>query len=148
VSSGAICWNRFFVRCGCVCLSAWLPLGKGLRLVHKRPQGEVAAAGTRQGTAPALALSQSNRFVNKPLHSLDFLGSFWTFPLLSSEGDFYTPTGNLLSACAKSLRLHYDLFGSLKRNEHPQSTDRGFFAPRGGSEGAPFQSFQAAKVIL
>jgi hypothetical protein len=28
----------------------------------------------------------------------------WTFPLLSSEGDFFAPTGNLLSAAAKSLR--------------------------------------------
>ena len=57
----------FFVRCGCVRLSARLPLGKGLRLVHKRPEGEVAAAGA-PATAPALALSQSNRFVNKPSH--------------------------------------------------------------------------------
>ena len=44
--------------------------GKKVRLIHKAPEGEVAAAGARQGKAPALALSQSNRFVNKPAHSL------------------------------------------------------------------------------
>jgi hypothetical protein len=44
--------------------------GKKVRLVHKRPEGEVAAAGALQGhSSPALALSQSNRFVNKPSHS-------------------------------------------------------------------------------
>jgi hypothetical protein len=41
---------------GCVRLSARLPLRKGLRLVHKRSEGEVAAAGA-PATAPALALS-------------------------------------------------------------------------------------------
>jgi hypothetical protein len=42
--------------------------GSGL-FINAR-QGEVAAAGARKGKAPALALSQSNRFVNKPAHSL------------------------------------------------------------------------------
>ena len=45
---------------GCVRLSARLPLRKGLRLVHKRSEGEVAAAGA-PATAPALALSPYER---------------------------------------------------------------------------------------
>ena len=49
VSSGGDCWNSFLFVVVVFNLSAWLSLGKGLRLVHKRPQGEVAAAGAPQG---------------------------------------------------------------------------------------------------
>ena len=41
-----------------------------MRFIHKRREGEVAAAGVPRDTAPALTLSQSNRFVNKPSRSL------------------------------------------------------------------------------
>ena len=74
--------------------------------------------------------------------TLVFLSERFLF-FLPQRG-FVSPTGNLLSADVhKSLRQHYDLFGSRKRNEHPGVYRAGSLRPSGASEGAPFQSLLA-----
>ena len=75
-------------------------------------------------------------------------GFFGRFLFFLPEGDFYSSGQSAIRMRQVSLRLHYDLFGSLKRNEHAQSTDRGSLRPRPSSEGAPFQSFQSGQGYL
>ena len=148
VASGAIVGKVFLFVVGCVCLSAWLSWGKGLRLVDKRPPGEVAATGAPAGQAPALAPKPEQPVCEQAVAFTPWFAFFGRFLFFLPKGDFITPTGNLLSACGQiSARLHYDLFGSLKRNEPPQSTDRGPLAPRGGSESAPFQTVSSCSKL-
>jgi hypothetical protein len=91
-------------------LSAWLSLGKGLRLVHKRPQGEVAAAGAPQGNSSGAGAKpdqpvceQVVAFTTKAVNT----GFGWFFGRFL----FFLPKGDLLfqrAICyphaAKSLR--------------------------------------------
>jgi hypothetical protein len=64
----AMLWSRFLFLVLVFAYQLGGRLGKGLRLVHKRPEGEVAAAGAPQQLR-RWRLSQSNRFVSKPSHS-------------------------------------------------------------------------------
>src|SRR5262245_42048369 len=56
---------------------------------------------------------------------------FGAFPLLSSERGFLYSHGQtaIRKRQGKLRRLHCDVFGSGKRNEHPQSTERVLLIP-------------------
>jgi hypothetical protein len=74
---------------------------------------------------------------------IDWLGFvFWSVSSSSSGRAFCSPSGNLLSAGAfqKLARIqHCDVFGS-GRGTSTLNLQNGLWSPRGGNEGAPFQS--------
>ena len=95
----------------------------------RKPRRENSSGAGAKPEQPVC--EQAVAFTLSGLHSGGMGWVLWTFPLLSSRRIFFLQRAICYPhAPSLSVRLHYDLFGSLKRNEHPQSTDRVLCAQR------------------
>jgi hypothetical protein len=121
--------EQVFIPCACVRLSARRPAGKRVEACSQAPGGR--GCGSRSpATAPALAPKPEQPVCEQAVafmiffSSLDVSSSFFRRTFFLQRAICY-PQG----AKSLSVGLHYDLFGSLKRNEHPQSTERASLRP-------------------